>query len=77
MQRFKQGDVVRVDIPDKDDPDHEVYHRQTGKVIAVIDDDASAETGDKRDSTIFRLRFDNGEEMDFRWRDLRPTSNGE
>jgi ribosomal protein L21E len=72
MQRFEEGDVVRVDIPDKTDPDHDKYHRQTGRVIDVIRDDASMETSDERDNIIYRVSFGEGDKMDFRWRDLFP-----
>lgn len=43
-----------------------------GAVITVIEDDAPAETGDERDSLIYRVEFEDGTTADFRWRDLRP-----
>jgi hypothetical protein len=61
-----------VDITDKGDPDHDKFHGRIGEVITVVQDDAGTETGDERDSVLFRVRFESGEEMDFRWRDLRP-----
>jgi hypothetical protein len=38
--RFEVGTEVRVDIPDKADPDFERYHRRCGIVLATIEDDA-------------------------------------
>lgn len=73
MPRFSTGDRVRVDIPDETDPDFEHFHDSEGVVIAVEEDDAGIETGDERDSTIYRVKFETGEKMDFRWRDLRPA----
>lgn len=72
MERVRPGDRVRVDIPIESDPDHVAYHGRHGAVVGVMEDDAGAETGDSRDSVIYRVRFDDGEEADFRWRDLRP-----
>lgn len=77
VQRFSPGDRVRVDIPDEDDPDHEPYHGWHGEVVAVIEDAASDATGDERDDALYRIRFTDGEEMDFRWRDLRPPFDEE
>lgn len=70
--RFSSGDRVRADLPDKSDPDHEQYHGRSGEVIEVFDDDAGMETGDERDDTLYRVRLEDGEVADFRWRDLRP-----
>ena len=72
MHRFSVGDRVRVDIPDKSDPDFETAHDRQGNVTEIIADDASDVTGDQRDNRLYRVQFDNGEQMDFRWRDLRP-----
>ncbi len=72
MKRFTPGNEVRVDIPDKTDPDFETHHGRCGEVVEVLEDDASSETGDERDNVLYRVRFDDGGEMDFRWRDLRP-----
>lgn len=71
--RFSVGDKVRVDIPDESDHDHDQYHGRFGEVIEDFKDDADLETGDSRDDTIYRVRFDDGEVADFRWRDLRPA----
>lgn len=73
MKRFEPGDRVRVDIPNRDDPDHDEYHDRRGEVVSVIEDAASDVTGDDRDDVIYRVRLDDGDEMDFRWRDLRPA----
>ncbi len=73
MQRFSSGDRVRIDIPDETDPDFRLYHGQVGEVVETMQDDAGLETGDERDSVIYRVELDNGKADDFRWRDLRPT----
>jgi ribosomal protein L21E len=72
MQRFEEGDSIRVDIPDPDDPDFDTYHGRKGEVIEVFDDDVGQHTGDQRDDVLYRIQFTNGNKMDFRWRDLRP-----
>jgi ribosomal protein L21E len=72
MQRFTEGDSVRVDIPDETDPDHDVYHGETGEVVAVFEDSVGEVTGDERDNTQYRVRLENGQVVDFRWLDLRP-----
>lgn len=71
MNRFTEGDRVRIDIPDEDDPDHDRLHNRHGEVVSLIRDDAGDETGDPRDSTLYRIDLGN-EEVDVRWRDLRP-----
>jgi ribosomal protein L21E len=72
MQRFSEGDRVRVDITDENDPDHERYHGVRGTVVAVINEDAGRVTGDECDSLLFRVELEEGSMEDFRWRDLRP-----
>jgi len=72
MHRFSEGDRVRVDIPDETDPDYERYHGVRGTVVAVLEDDADRDTGDERDSLLFRVDLEDGSVEDFRWRDLRP-----
>jgi ribosomal protein L21E len=76
MQRFSEGDYVRVDIPDETDPDHNEYHGAHGRVVAVINDDAGSVTADARDGRLYRVVFDSGKTADFRWRDLRPPIDG-
>ncbi|MGQ3413107.1 hypothetical protein ACT4ML_12690 [Natrinema sp. LN54] len=73
MPRFKEGDRVRVDIPDETDPDHDQYHGRHGTIVEILEDDAGAETGYDQDSFLFRLEFESDETMDFRSRDLRPS----
>lgn len=75
MRRFEIGDRVRIDIPDKDDPDYERLHRKYGTVVEVFEDDAGQETGDLRDSHLFTVEVDDGEVEHLRWRDLRPVSD--
>jgi len=72
MGRFSEGDRVRIDLPDETDPDHDRFHGKHGTVIEVVSDDAQALTGDKRDSELYRVEFEDGTTTDFRWRDLRP-----
>lgn len=70
-ETIQKGDRVRVDIPDETDPDYR-YHGEHGEVVNILDDDAGRETGDPRDSQIYRLRLESGETVDLRWRDIRP-----
>jgi hypothetical protein len=72
MSEFGQGDRVRIDIPDKTDPDHAHFHGQHGAIVKMISDDGGRLTNDTDDSTIYRVKLDTGETMDFRRRDLRP-----
>lgn len=72
MREFSNGDRVRIDIPDETDPDYQEYHGQHGRIVSVMNDDADAVTGDARDSQLYRVALETGEEIDFRWRDLRP-----
>ena len=76
MRWLEIGDPVRIDIPDETDPDHDQYHGATGEIIGTIDDDAGIETGDERDSQLYRVELSNGSVRDFRWRDLRPAHDG-
>ena len=69
---FDEGDRVRVDIPDESAPDHDRLHGQHGRVVAVMEDDPGEAAGDPRDSRLYRVRLDDGDEVDLRWRDLRP-----
>lgn len=74
MQRFTEADRVRIDIPDEGDPDFNKWHGREGVVVKVQQDNAGEETGDERDSVDYLVEFNNGEQMHFRWRDLRPLS---
>ena len=76
MPRFGEGDRVRVDIPDTDDPDHDRWHGVVGTVVDVREDDAGKQTGDSRDNVEYRVKAE-GESMWFRWRDVRPAPDGE
>ena len=75
MSRFVEGDSVRIDIPDETDVDHKKYHGERGEVEAILSDDAGVLTTDKRDSHLYRVALETGETVDFRWRDLRPSSD--
>ena len=72
--KLEQGTEVRVDIPDRDDPDFDAYHRRCGTVIERLTDNASELTGDDRDDVLYRVEFDDGKRQDFRWRNLRPAT---
>lgn len=72
MNGFSTDDRVRVDIPDTTDPDHDRYHGLHGTVVEVLEDEAGELTDDNRDAVIYRIKLENGELTDFRWRDLRP-----
>ncbi len=72
MERFSEGDRVRIDIPDETDLDHQEYHEEHGQVVAVLSDDVDSLTADERDALLYRVAFDSGGTADFRWRDLRP-----
>ena len=69
----EQGDRVRVDIPNKDDPDFDQFHSRRGTVVDVIEDDGGKVSGDGRDSVLYRVEFEDDTTQDFRWRDLRPA----
>lgn len=75
MRGFEVGDRIRIDIPNKDDPDHERLHRKHGTIVEIFEDDADQETGDPRDSYLFSVETDDGTIEDLRWRDLRPVSD--
>jgi ribosomal protein L21E len=66
------GDRVRIDIPDVTDPDYEEYHGRHGVIVRVQTDDAGSVTEDARDDHLYRGELDDGNRVDFRWRDLRP-----
>jgi len=72
MRHLQQGDRVRIDILDRDDPDFERFHGETGEIVVVIEDDAEKVTGNVRDGSLYRVRIQDSRTMDFRWRDLRP-----
>lgn len=74
MKRYEAGQAVRIDIPDESDPDHERLHGQRGRIVEILEDDASELLNDEREQYLFRVRVDeSGEEVDVRWRDLRPA----
>ena len=39
--KLEQGTEVRVDIPDRDDPDFDAYHRRCRTVVERLTDNAS------------------------------------
>ena len=55
------------------DPEHDRLHGSSGKVVEILEDDASVLTGDEREGQIFRIQLSEcNEEVDVRWRDPRP-----
>lgn len=74
LRPIREGDRVRIGISDETDPEHPRYHGERGTVVAVLTDDAGTVTGDERDPVLFRVQLDTDETTDFRWRDLRPSS---
>lgn len=72
MNRFEEGDRVRIDIPDEGDPDFEEFHGREGTIVAVLEDQAANVTGDDRDSRLYRIELKGDVTFDARWRDLRP-----
>lgn len=73
MNRFTEDDRVRVDIPDRDDPDFEEFHRETRTVVDILEDDASDMSGDERDDVLYTVEFNDGSWVGFRWRNLWPA----
>lgn len=72
MSEYRKGDRVRIDIPDETDPDFR-WHGEHGVIIDILYDDAGLETGDDRDSVLYRVGLEDHEiTIDARWRDLRP-----
>jgi ribosomal protein L21E len=76
MTHFTEGDRVRIDIPDETDPDHDPFHGEHGRIVAVLTDDADAVTGDDRDTRLYRVELESGDRVDVRWRGLRPPIDG-
>lgn len=64
--RLERGTKVRVDIPDKDDPDFEQYHRRCGTIVTTVEDNAGELTRDERDNALYRVDFDDDTTQDFR-----------
>lgn len=69
---YNVGDRVRIDLPDETDPDHDRYHGEHGQIVDILEDEAGKLTGDERDSTIYRVQFSTGEELDLRHQSVRP-----
>lgn len=69
---FNIDDQIRVDIPDEADSDHDRYHGKHGRVVDILEDEAGTLTGDERDSTIYRVELNDGEELDLRHQSIRP-----
>lgn len=64
---------MRIDIPDKSNPGFERLHGCEGTVVKVIEDDTGLDTGDERDSVLYRVALAKSEDwIDVRWRYIRP-----
>ena len=72
MSEYHVGDRVRIDIPDETDPDHDRYHGEHGRIVDILADEAGTLTGDERNSTIYRVAFSTGEELDLWHQLIRP-----
>lgn len=71
MARFSPGDRVRIDIPNRADPDFE-FHGENGTIVSILTDDADEVTGIEGDGLIYTVRLDSGDQLDLRGRDIRP-----
>lgn len=71
MEQLREGNRIRIDIPDETDPDHH-YHGEHGTVVETISDDAGGETSAPQDSRLYRVELESGEVLNFRGWDLRP-----
>ena len=72
MSQYDVGERVRIDIPDESDPDHEQYHGEHGQIADILEDEAGSLTGDERGSTIYRVAFSTGGEIDPQHQLIRP-----
>lgn len=77
MVKFSPGDRVRIDIPNRADPDFEDLHGEHGTITAVLTDDAVDVTGIEEDSLIYRVELDKGGVRDVRGRDVRDPISQE
>lgn len=75
MREFEVGDRVRIDIPDKSDPDYERLHGKVGEIEEILEDEAGEYSGDERDSFLFEVQTESGATEHLRWRDLRPANS--
>jgi len=72
MSQYDVGERVRIDIPDETDPDNEQYHGEHGQIADILEDEAGSLTGDERGSTIYRVAFSTGGEIDPQHQLIRP-----
>ncbi len=73
VSQFSIGEEVRIDIPDKTDPDFEEYHGRSGQVVNIFRDNLRMATERSSDGFLYTIRFDDGTTQSFREKDLRPT----
>jgi len=68
---YEPGDYVEVKLPNPGGIDSE-YHRETGEVVEVMEDDLGGLTGDPRDSFLYTVDFgcDDLGVKDLRYKDL-------
>lgn len=73
MEKFNEGDRVRVIISNPQDPDHR-FNRKTGEITNVFKDRLSGITDDPRHDYLYTVEFDDDGfgKMDFRYDDLDP-----
>jgi hypothetical protein len=57
MNQPGEGDLVRIDIPDEMDPDHDSYHGEHGTVVAILKDDADIWVHKKPEGCVTKLQF--------------------
>lgn len=69
--KFSPGDRVRIDIPNRADPDFDDLHGEHGTITAVLTDDADDVTGIEADARLYRVELDNGSVRDVRGREVR------
>jgi phosphate transport system permease protein len=64
--------LIRINIANGRGPGCRRLHRRCGGVVAILEYDAGAVTGDDHDAVLYRVQLDDGTNTDVRWRDLRP-----
>jgi len=72
MAEFSTGGAVRIDIPDKTDPDHDQYHGNHGHIIDVVKSEITTITGKQIEGSRYRVRLPDGEELELPAHAIRP-----
>lgn len=73
IHRTTEDYPVRLDIMDLDNPDHVTFHGKRGIVTDIIDVYTALKPVGERERTLYRVRLENGTELDFDSRYVRPT----